>query len=133
MSQRTSLKIVAAVLAAVSASACATPLSDRPVYNDIGIRLSGQLGGKVSLSEGCFAVVADGEPVFLIFPNGTKFEATGFVLPVENGGIPVSVGDEVKVLGGYLSLDGEGDEDFQKTSCRGSAFLVNSMERLDVK
>ena len=131
MSQKKFLKIAAVFLATASGSACSTNGIDRPVYEDVGIRLSGQLAGVVSLNDGCFAIVADDDPVLLIFPDGTKFRPAGFTLPDENGGISISVGDEVKSFGGYLSLNGEGNEGFQKTKCRGSAFLVNSMEKIN--
>ena len=108
--------------------ACAST-SASPVYDDIGIRLSGVVTGTLIRFNGCYAVDSNdaGTPVILILPRTTRMKKTQLVFDPANGGRAVSIGEIVTLWGGYTEITDHPDHEYRHVPCKGDAFLVNSV------
>ena len=107
---------------------CSTP-HGAPLYEDIGIRLSGQVNGTLVFRDNCFfAKPADGSAVILVLPRGTIFRKSRINLPPRNGGATAAVGEQVKLTGGFIEITGHQTDPYRASPCHGDAFIVNTLE-----
>lgn len=115
----------------VALGACAVN-SPVPMYDDIGIRLSGVLSGTVVQTNDCFAVDRwdSKPPVLLVLPRGTRLHGHGFTLPETNGGKSFSAGEQVTVQGGYTEISHSPGDELRYSRCKGEAFIVNHVDYL---
>lgn len=119
------------VVLTIALSACAVN-SSVPMYDDIGIRLSGVLSGTIVQTNECFAVDRRDSrpPVLLVLPRGTRLHRYGFTLPERNGGKSFSAGEQVTVQGGYTEITNSPAGEFRDPGCKGEAFIVNHVDYL---
>lgn len=109
-------------------AACSTP-QGTPLYRDIGIRLSGQLIGTLLLRNKCYvAKPAVGTEIILVLPEGTIFEKARIKLPPQNGGTPASLGEQIKLTGGFIEITAQESDPYRSSPCKGDAFIVNDLE-----
>ena len=100
-----------------------------PMYDDIGIRLSGVLSGALVKRSGCFAIRRDTmDPVILVLPRGSRLHDHGFTLPDRNGGKSFYAGEHITVQGGYMGIPDRTEGEFLNSRCNGEAFFVNHAE-----
>ena len=101
--------------------------SSFPMYDDIGIRLSGVLSGMLVQTNGCFAVDRQHSdtPIILVLPRGSKRHRDGFILPERNGGKAFRTGNQVMMRGGYIEISDALADEFRHFRCKGEAFIVN--------
>jgi hypothetical protein len=101
-----------------------------PLYDDVGIRLSGVLSGKLTRYSGCYALVTDetSTPIILVLPRTTVRTENGIGFGPANGGRFVSFGEAVTLRGGYTDITSSPASEFRQTRCKGEAFLVNSVD-----
>ena len=112
-------------------SGCAT--SNIPLYDDVGIRLSGVLTGTLKFSDGCYSINSDSSIVYLVLPRGTKFGSNYISLPAENDGAKLALEETVTARGGYIEITDNPNDPHREAMCRGDAFIVNSLERVDAQ
>ena len=107
---------------------CSTPHGG-PFYDDIGIRLSGQLSGTLLFRDNClFAKPIGSSAVILVLPRSTILQKTRIELPARNGGATAAVGEQVKLTGGFIEITNQQTDPYRASPCHGDAFIVNTME-----
>jgi hypothetical protein len=101
-----------------------------PLYDDIGIRLSGILTGTLVRYSGCYAIDTDGAspPVILILPRTTKLTDKGIALSPANGDRFIALDEKITLRGGYTEITTSPTDEFSQANCKGEAFLVNSVD-----
>lgn len=107
---------------------CSTP-HGAPFYDDIGIKLSGQLSGTLVFRDNCFlAKPTDSSAVILVLPRGTVLQKTRVKLPPRNGGATAAVGEQIKLTGGFIEITSQQTDPYRASPCHGDAFIVNTLE-----
>ena len=113
----------ASILCLFGISSCSSP-QPFSTYEYVGIDLGTAVSGSLRVVEGCVVIDAEDEigTINAVFPEGTSFDGTFALLPAQNGGARVQLGQTYTYEGGLQATKAK-----RRTSslCPERSFIIN--------